>query len=219
MLICIIGIDGSGKTPHAKKLVNTLKLAGSNSKYVWARWQPKLLKPIEVSFAWFIRKVAHTSPTNYNAYARQKRRVVQRQTLVFLWAYLVMLDYGIQLLFKVRLPLLLGKTVICDRYVYDTLVDFVADFKLSRDKVVQLLRMPLLKLFPKPDLIFLLDIAENTASKRKGDPTHGFLEYVTSRRNVYLETAKTIHALVLDASDFENVQQLITSAVAQVQKA
>jgi dTMP kinase len=124
-----------------------------------------------------------------------------------------MLDYGIQLLFKVRLPLLLGKTVICDRYVYDTLVDFVADFRLSGDKIAQLFSIPPLDLFAKPDLVFVLDLAESVASRRKGDATRGFLEYLTARRNLYLEIAKRFHASVLDASDFQKVQQLITNTI------
>lgn len=172
-----------------------------------------LLKPIEVILAWLLHKAAKNSPKNYSAYAGEKRRVIHSQKLVFLWAYIVMLDYGIQLLFKVRLPLLLGKTVVCDRYVYDTLVDFIADFKLSGNKISQLLSIPPLELFAKPDLIFLLDLAESVATERKGDATRGFLEYLAARRHLYLQIAKRFHAIVLDASNFQKVQQLITKTI------
>ena len=46
-LICIIGIDGSGKTTVARQLVQEMKARGVSARYVWAGFSPTvILRPV-----------------------------------------------------------------------------------------------------------------------------------------------------------------------------
>ena len=45
-MICLIGMDGSGKTSQALALNKYLKDYGISNKYVWGRWDPIIFKPI-----------------------------------------------------------------------------------------------------------------------------------------------------------------------------
>jgi dTMP kinase len=212
VFVCFIGIDGSGKTSHAKTLVKSLKRKGIKCKYVWGRWTPFLLKPFEILLKKFYLKSKKIDCNNYDEYVREKRRIIGNYKLALIWEYLVLLDYCIQVLLKVRLPLLLGKTIICDRYIYDTLVDLTIDFDFSGEEAGEIFTSRFLSLFPKPSLILLLDVPEAVACKRKGDL--GLMNYLVDRRKTYLEVSQVLQAVVLDNSkNFFEIQETIMDGV------
>jgi dTMP kinase len=212
VFVCFIGIDGSGKTFHAKTLVKLLKRNGIKCKYVWGRWTPFLLKPFEILLKKFYLKSKKIDCNNYDEYVREKRRIIGNYKLALIWEYLVLLDYCIQVLLKVRLPLILGKTVICDRYIYDTLVDLTVDFNFSGKEPSEMFRSRVLSLFPKPNLTFLLDVPETVAYKRKGDLES--INYLVDRRKTYIGLSQDLQAVVLDNSkNFSEIQKFIIDAV------
>ena len=43
--ICFIGIDGAGKTTHAKALAKIMEKNGVKCKYMWCRFEPFLIAP------------------------------------------------------------------------------------------------------------------------------------------------------------------------------
>ncbi len=46
LLICVMGIDGSGKSTATKRVVEQLQHSGVDVGYVWDRWEPRLLAPL-----------------------------------------------------------------------------------------------------------------------------------------------------------------------------
>jgi len=70
-------------------------------------------------------------------------------------------DFQIKNRLKIGFPLLLGKTVICDRYVYDLIAGLMTSDLLTNNFVKLLLQT-----MPIPHLSFFLDASEEVISVR-----------------------------------------------------
>jgi len=187
-LVCFIGIDGSGKTTQAKALVRALGEHGIKSKYVWNRFQPRMMMPfILIGKALFFR--GKDVLGNYAQYSNSKKGLFQNPIIAILYQYLLLLDYIIQTLIQVRLPLSRGKSLVCDRYVHDIVADLAVDFSYSSEAIRKRLNRILL-ILPKPDLVFLIDVPEEIAYQRKDDVPS--IELLKQRRKAYLDMAKGV---------------------------
>ncbi len=196
LLICFTGMDGAGKTQQAKFLDSFLKEEGIKSQYVWARFEPKLIKPL----AWLGKAIFFRGKDmvkDYGGYHDNKRRVLSSFPIAQVYQALMTFDYLLQVLFRVRLPLVMGNTVVCDRYYPDTLVDLAVDQNYSTGKLKSTLKL-FSRLFPKPDLMFLIDLPEEVAFQRKDDIPS--LEYLQERRRLYLDVARENGMVILDGS-------------------
>jgi len=220
VFICFTGIDGSGKTSHAISIVSFLIQNYVKCKYVWTRWIPITLKPVIIltKILLFKRSTAHAlarSNEDYIEYRSAKRRYLKK-SLARIWQNMVLFDYLLQVLIKIRIPLLFGKVVVCDRYLYDTLVDFAVDSSCSKGKFKNMLKMRVVSLFPKPDVLFLLDVPEEVALKRKRDIKA--LTHLLDRRVFFLVLAKELHSIeVIDNSGyFNNTQCRIQDEVRRI---
>lgn len=168
---------------------------GTRWKYVYARLDPFLLKPFIIIGHRLILGKKNIFE-DYAEYSGTKRRAIRDNPLSVVYQWLLLLDYSIQVLVKVKVPLILGSSIICDRYVYDTVAtDLAVDFGYSDKKIQQTLRR-LLRLFPKPQLVFLVDVPEEVAYRRKDDIPS--IDYLRERRRVYLAMAQDFRFVVLD---------------------
>jgi len=95
---------------------------------------------------------------------------------------------------KIVFPLLLGRTVICDRYTLDLLVDGISDLHDSTTRMR--LGFKLLRLLPRPDRAFLIDIDAATAFGRKPDLPS--VSHNKERIRVYLELCRKVGVEVVD---------------------
>ena len=208
ILICFTGIDGSGKTTHAISIVNFLSQDDVKCRYVWTRWVPITLKPVVVlvKALLFKRNTARArSNKDYFEYRSAKRRYLGK-SVGKIWQNMVLFDYCLQVLMKIRIPLVFGNVVVCDRYLYDTLVDFAVDSRYSKGQLKNMLKMRIVSLFPKPDALFLLDVPEEVAFKRKSDVQA--LTHLLDRREFYLALAEEYSSMkVLDNSGYFNDTQ------------
>jgi len=197
IFICFTGIDGSGKTTLAKSLTDQLNRGGFECKYVYNRLVPFLLKPfIVIGHKLYLR--GKNISNNYDEYSTTKRKAIRANPLSFIYEWLLLLDYSIQVMLKVKIPLMLGKNIVCDRYIYDTLAtDLAVDFGYSDQKIERTLNRFLL-LFPKPQLIFLVDVPEEIAYQRKDDIPS--IHYLRDRRKVYLNIGKVCGMVFIDGS-------------------
>lgn len=115
--------------------------------------------------------------------------------LASLWVILTQLENLVKTGIKLVFSSLLGRTVICDRYVLDMLVDGMAGLHDSPDRVRVGFR--LLRLFPRPDYAFFMDIDPEVAFKRKPDlPTLG--DYI-ERLRLYRELCSSWDVAQVDA--------------------
>src|SRR2546426_5549838 len=96
----------------------------------------------------------------------------------------------------VMIPLMLGHTVICDRYVLDLMVEGMADLKDLPGRTR--FGFKLLRFLPRPQQAFLVRVDPSVAFERKPDmPT---LSHFRARAELYNELADSMGVTVLDGS-------------------
>ncbi len=215
IFICFIGIDGSGKTSLARELVESTPRLGIKSKYVRCRFESfKLLRIfieiVKILLAISGKKRMDNSPEG----TTDRRQLLANPLLSKVYENLVLLDYFWQILLKVRLQLAFGINIICDRYVYDTVVDLAVDFGSTESQIQKMLGK-FLHLAPKPDLVFLVDLPTEIAYQRNLPKSDGLrMDYISERRDVYLTLGKRQEITVLNgAQSLEGLWDLVWNEV------
>lgn len=122
-LICIVGVDGSGKTTLTDWLVDELTSNDVKSVQVWSRFRNYLSKPL----------LAITRLTGHNHYKKIdnvlfgfhdfENLIVYRE----LFAILQAVDVNIGAYFHIHKKRSMTDVVICERGPWDTLVDVASD--------------------------------------------------------------------------------------------
>lgn len=207
-LICFTGMDGTGKTTLSKELVKSLKERGIECKYVYARLTPIISKPFMlIGRLVFLR--GRNMFENYSDYSNTKRTAIERNSFLSrIYQQILLFDYFFQVFFKVKVPLIFNKNIVCDRYVYDTVItDLSVDMNYSKDRVIDMLDN-LLRIFPEPDTTFLIDVPEEIAYQRKDDTPS--IEYLRERRDTYLNVGRECKMVILNGSKkLEELQCMI----------
>lgn len=204
-LIVLTGIDGSGKSTQAQLLLESIKQEGVDADYVWARWEPKLLRPFvrlarrgTEGLEWRTARGKECENRQYSRLKKLKSIVFSLPLTRWMWFYLAVVDYWLQVRRKMT-PLLNGSSVIvCDRYVYDFLSDLIINFKLEEDGIQKLCRHSLLNLFPKPEVSIHIHILPEVGYERKKDGTS--LDYLSEREVVYSTLAEMFSMTTFDGS-------------------
>ena len=210
--ICFTGMDGTGKTTHSKELAELLNKKGIKCKYVYARLNPFILKPF-ILIGEFVFLHKKDIFKNYSEYSNTKRRAIEKHSFLSIgYQQILLFDYLLQILFKVKVPLIFGKNIVCDRYVYDTVItDLSVDMNYSKNGVISLLNN-LLRFFPEPDIAFLIDAPEGIAYNRKDDTPS--IDYLKDRRKIYLDVGKEYGMTILEGSKtLEELKFLIQNRV------
>lgn len=164
-LICVIGPDGTGKTTQIELLINYFEKNGFYYKYQWLRFYHFFSLPL-LLFARFyglseVKILDDGEKIGYHYFHRSK--LISYIYPIFLFA-----DTFLLIFFKIYLPLLFGKKIICDRFIYDTIVDLMvstSNYELYKSRVGKLFLM----LIPRNKKIFLLISNETTLKTRRED--------------------------------------------------
>lgn len=195
-LIYLSGIDGSGKTTVARALESKLRESGVRCTYSWLRRARCLSFPF-LAFCYLVgyaRSIKLKDGSRIGEYHFYKNRIVS-----YAWIWLTMADMWFLSLWKIYLPLLFGKVVLVDRYVFDAYVDLLADTKISRADILPL-RL-LLKLLPKKRILIMLDVDENIAMQRKKDILSK--AYLSMRKESYHTVAKHFSIKIVNTSKLD----------------
>jgi len=189
-LISFSGIDGSGKTTQVKLLQDRLKQNGVETLKMWSRWRPLLSLPllqvlrrtsqVQVHKADFLSIVEFQDPKN--------------DAIASVWCFVTQLENLLKTSLKILLPLTLGRTVICDRYALDLLVDGKSD--LHDPPTRMRLGFRLLRLLPRPDQAFLIDIDAEAAYGRKPDLPS--VSHNVKRVRLYIDLYKQAGVKLMD---------------------
>ncbi|MEM2842023.1 MAG: hypothetical protein QW201_01820 [Thermoproteota archaeon] len=179
LLICFIGVDGSGKTTHAINLCKKLQKNGLNFSYIHISFS--IIQHIPSRFRKPLSK-------QINAMTENPSYSKTRKGLVLLFLGIALADSLIIYLTKLRETIL-----IYDRYFYDYLVDYF-------DVCPEWLKRLYIRLIPKPDLLFFLDVPPTIAYKRNREYPPSF--YHSQRRRYFdlLRYLENYNLFIIDTS-------------------
>jgi dTMP kinase len=114
------------------------------------------------------------------------------------WTDVSLTEHAVEANLAVQPHLRAGRAVICDRYIYKSVVNLAILLDLEMTQLPGLLRHPAVRAVPKPDLYFLMDLPADVAAARKTDLPS--VEYVARRVPVYRALAAYAGMPVVDAT-------------------
>jgi thymidylate kinase len=219
LVICFSGQDGTGKTAHAQVLQDGVEnmihvindeMTEKNFRvrYVWSRGIGTTIEP-------FLRMtrglLLGRKSSNIKNYSRKRESLLRKEPARTLWAYITLTDEVIQLITKVKIPLMLRNIIICDRYIYDVFVDIECDLNKSISWPVKKI---LTKMLPKPGIRFIADATPRMLIKRKQGLE---LKVITCKKQEYLNYLHNQGFFLIDTSeDFKKNSQDVLSKVLEV---
>ena len=135
---------------------------------------------------------------DWDAHIEAKREGMSKLSWTrYIYLLVTLVDYLPQVFFKVYLPKLTGKLVICDRYYHDLVLDYGITTLSKNDRTIKLLQYAN-KIFPNPDLHYLVSVPASVALSRKTDIPS--LAYLEERAEIYDLFADYMGSCVLDGT-------------------
>ncbi|MCK4528426.1 hypothetical protein KAW18_13720, partial [candidate division WOR-3 bacterium] len=204
MFIAFSGLDGSGKTRHIETLRTNFLTCDIKTMYLWNRAGSfpfiglilkirRLIKSVFVP----VGKVSEKSGENI---------LPQNSLTIILWRWFNVFEMIIFYFFKVRVPVLFGKVIIADRYVYDSMVDM--EYTAKSDDFCRVIYSILKYLTPKPDLSFFLDVDTDSIIKRGGNEVK---EELVTKGWYYKKIITEMEAVCVDNNSmFRNASEKIS---------
>lgn len=164
--IYITGCDGTGKTTQARRLLAHLTAQGVESQHLWLRFPFFFSLPLLAYARWRGYSWYEARGEVRQGYWDFSRSWLLRTCL----PWVLLIDATLAALVKIYLPLSLskGKTIVCERFALDMLVDL----SLALDDVDLHQRLPgrlYRHLIPKEALIIILELDAPTLRARRAD--------------------------------------------------
>ncbi len=204
MFITFSGLDGSGKTRHIETLRTNFLTCDINTMYLWNRAG-------SFPFIGLILKIRRLIRSIFGVAASvstkgKKGPLTNNSLAIMLWRWFNVFEMIIFYFFKVRVPVLFGKVVIADRYVYDSMVDM--EYTAKSDDFCRVIYSILKYLTPKPDLSFFLDVDTGSIIKRGGDEVK---EELVTKGRYYKKIITEMEAVCVDNnSEFRKASEKIS---------
>ncbi len=185
MIVSFSGIDGSGKTVHIRSLIDAFAIAEIDARSFWSRFGSSARERGSG------RARAGKAGASDSAASLARRRGRLRNPVMRIgWLAYNLTVLVIRYNWRVRLKRRLGGVVICDRYVYDAIVEIGAslpdDPRLSRWA-----ERCLTRLCPRPDVAWLLDVPADVCVQRQADEggSAASAEELSRQRSTYVTLA------------------------------
>jgi dTMP kinase len=216
-LITFSGLDGAGKSTQIALLTDHLNRNGARPLYIWTRGgYTAVLQGLKT----LSRRILH-GRLPHSGNSPQRSDAFSQGWVRRLWLYLAWLDllwvYGVQ----IRWQRYRGRQVLCDRYVWDTAIDFRLNFPQEKLDDYWLWRL-LGRISPRPDASFLMLLTVDESVRRsemKGEPFPDPPEVLGQRLASYHDLIPRVPFHVLDGSQpITALFQQILTHLAQVQR-
>jgi len=220
LLVSLSGCDGSGKTMQADRLAWVLDTCDLRHRRVWARGatSPAIGWMIRLGKFFAGRGGSDGSAADSKSELNEAEKFERRQEILasrpfarFVFSQLFAADLFWSYAVRVRLALLTGNVVVCDRYVYDAIADFALYTNTDPARPPQALRL-IDVLAPTPRVRLLLDVTPEEALRRK--PEEGTSEHIAAARGmlVGMADARDLTVLSPDAAA-DDIQRDIVAHV------
>jgi hypothetical protein len=166
-LICLIGPDGVGKSTFGQQFIESVIARGGKAQRAWLRFPHIVSIPILVycrlaGLSYYFEREG----VRYGVWEMWRSRWVP-----WLFPWLQLIDTALYLIFKVHIPLWLGRTIVCDRFVHDVLIDIMIGIRDERlyEKTVGRL---FLRLVPGRAEVVCIDSPAEVVFKRRPELKH-----------------------------------------------
>lgn len=210
--IVFSGIDGAGKSTQLELLINYFKINNIRYYKFWSRggYTPGF------QFVKDILRFVFRSRLPKSGNSPKRDKALKKSLVRKLWIIFSITDLFIFYAIWLRIINVLGYNIICDRYIFDTKIDFqlnfpdesIADWKLWKllNSVVPV---------PSQNFLFLIPINESVKrSKKKFEPFPDSVDRLKSRAAFYKkELHKGEHVFINGLLDVYEVHRLILSYV------
>jgi thymidylate kinase len=191
-LVTFSGPDGSGKTQHARTLLKSMNACALKTVYFWNRVESSTLVRRGNDLIKTLTGKKREAKGG-DTVAPKRREWLENPLLRCLWAYAVAIDLSLDYLLHVRLPLALGKIVVCDRYVYDAAAEMESHLPPG-DRFNRLAVRLMLALAPRPHIAYFLDIPNAVATQRKDEDTDA--DFLRRQREAYTRLTRRFNLCV-----------------------
>ncbi len=162
--IYITGCDGTGKSTQARLLIKQLQSLGIRVCHIWLRF------PFFFCLPW----LAYARWQGYSWYEESGDvrhgywdfRCSWMMRVVFPW--LLLFDAVLAAAWRIYLPLLSGKTLVCERFI----IDMLADLAVALDDMEFYRKLPgrlYFRLLPSKSKLYILDLDPESIRSRRPD--------------------------------------------------
>lgn len=189
-MIALSGLDGSGKSTQIEKLKKHFELKNQSVEVFWSRggYTPGME---------FLKRIMRKSGTSVvpSTQGNSKKRddAFERNSVRKVWLSLAILDLILHYSIILRIKSLFGKTIICDRYLFDTQLDFELNFPAENVSSWFLWKI-LKKTALRPAFHFVLTVSIAESQRRsnlKNEPFPDTPEVLQYRLNRYQKYCKS----------------------------
>lgn len=193
-LIYICGPDGTGKSTQAELVIESFSKKGKIYEYRWLRFNHLFSLPL-LAIARLrglseVQTLENGEKIGYHYFYKSK-------TISSIYPLLLFLDSLILSIAKLYIPrILFKKNIVCDRFIYDTLIDLIiSTHKTNLHR--SLIGKYFLKLVPKNTKIVMLLAEEEELKQRRADIMQD--KTLEMRLDLYRNFAKKYNISVIDA--------------------
>lgn len=195
-VLVFFGIDGSGKSTQSILLLEHLRKIGCEAVYCWCRRLPLITKiPAMIIKVFLLSEKGRSDGREYKTIHKNRESLFTNRLFRFLWINVSLLEYALWVRCKVFWPNRKKNLLICDRYLFDALVDIAVTGRVG---VESILHKFICRLFPIPDMAYFIDVNPEIGVSRKKDGTS--LEYLKDRVPVYRWLAELSDAVCIDGT-------------------
>jgi dTMP kinase len=199
-LIVFSGIDGGGKSTQVERLITRMRSEGEKPVYIWTRggYTPKFNALKEI-----LRRFSHGRILPPIGQGSARDQAFKQPWKRKLWLVLAILELGWIYAIQIRWLMWRNHPVICDRYYWDSLIDFRLNFPQENVSRWWLWRL-LVRHAPRPTAAFLLLIPVSESIRRsniKGEPFRESAELLTRRLVEYQYILMDSDLIILNGKD------------------
>ncbi len=191
MFICITGIDGVGKTTHVNLIIEHLRRKGIKCQYKWLRFHHFFSFPLLA----FCRVMGYTRVSTLGDSQKCSYHEFYKSRFISsVYPWILFVDTFLFTTVKVYIPMFFGISIVCDRFIYDTLIDLAVATKRT-DIHKEFVGKLFLKLIPKNAHFVMLSLEKSIILLRRPelkndltfDERYALYEDLSSQFNIDVE--------------------------------